>query len=226
MQARLAGGGDRQPLILARSIASCLNAFGKALRVALIRHASPAQKATLGVRRNEARSDVFAILRVSPEPGAKLTPLLASWPGVDYQESMPSKHTLRAVKALRIYCPLEAKTLDALLAGETAALEQDAALSRMLVIIRRDNPLGDFGIYKSVVEIAPGWELFRPSVEARPTVGQAEENAASPTAILTIYIPSEAPAKVVADAIDALLEAHPWEVPVVEVYETQLVCRR
>lgn len=138
---------------------------------------------------------------------------------------MTAKHTLRNVKALRMYCPIEAKTLEALLAGETAALEQDAALSKMLAIIRHDNPLGDFGIYKSVIEIVPGWELFRPSADARPAVGQTETNTASPTAILTIYIPREAAAEAVANAIDAILEAHPWEVPVIETYETQLVCR-
>ncbi|MGZ3377589.1 MAG: hypothetical protein ACXU8S_13425 [Phenylobacterium sp.] len=138
---------------------------------------------------------------------------------------MTAKHTLRTVNALRIYCPLEAKTLAALLRGETAALEQDATLSKMLAIVRRDSPLGDFGAYRSVVEISPGWELFRPGADARPTVGQAGTNTASPTAILTIYSPKDAPQQAVADALDALLEAHPWEVPVVETYETQLVCR-
>ncbi|MXP09022.1 hypothetical protein [Pseudoblastomonas halimionae] len=59
--------------------------------------------------------------------------------------------------------------------------------------------------------------------DASPTLGEAGAASVSPTAVLTIYIPSEAPQDKVTRAIDAILAAHPWEVPVIEVSETRLV---
>ncbi|WP_448663382.1 hypothetical protein ACG3SL_01530 [Sphingomonas sp. CJ20] len=134
-------------------------------------------------------------------------------------------HALLPARALRVHCPIEAATLAGLLAGRTACIEADPVLAAMLAIVRSDTPLGDFGAYRSVVELAPGWELFTPGADAVPTLGKAGSGAVSPTAILTLYIPGDAPAEALAHAIDAIMTAHPWEVPVIELRETMLVTR-
>lgn len=95
----------------------------------------------------------------------------------------------------------------------------------MLAIIRAENPLGDFGLYKGVVEISTGFESFSPTAEAKPTSGGAGEVAVSPTVIITTYIRDDAPEELVAASLNELVAAHPWEVPVIEVFQTSLVGR-
>lgn len=126
---------------------------------------------------------------------------------------------------MRVYCPIEAETLTAMLTGDASAIESDPTLSTILRIIRDDNPLGDFGIYKSVVEIAPGWELFTPAGAARPALGEAGSSSTSPTAILTIYVDAGASASAISTALSHVMEEHPWEVPVIEMNETVLLTR-
>lgn len=112
-----------------------------------------------------------------------------------------------------------------MLAGSGEALEEDAVAGRMLAIIRADNPLGDFGLYKGVVEIAFGYEGFTPTIDAEPASGAAGSNTILPTAILTTYIDDQAPQEQVLAAIDELAAAHPWEVPVIELLSTRLIAR-
>lgn len=132
----------------------------------------------------------------------------------------------RPVTALRIHCPVRPETLQALFAGRTEALEEDPALAAMLAILRDEaNPLGDFGAYKGVVEIVPGWESFRPTAAARPTQGAAGAVSVSPTLVLTAHIPAEAPEDAVAAALDRIVAAHPWEVPVIERIALDLLVR-
>lgn len=138
---------------------------------------------------------------------------------------MSAAYCMRAVKALRVFCPIEAHTLRAMLTGDASAMERDPTLSRMLNVIRSGSPLGDFGIYKSVVEIAPGWELFTSAEDAEPTLGEVGSTTTSPTAVLIIYIPLEAPREAVDHAIGALVEAHPWEIPVIELSEISILTR-
>lgn len=130
---------------------------------------------------------------------------------------------LRRVRRLRVYCPVAAITLAHLIAGES--VEDDPALSAMLAIARGDNPLGDFDLYRGVVELHPGWESFEPTAAAMPTLGAAGQRSLSPTVILTIHWPFDAPEDEVNHALDAIMSAHPWEVPVIEMDETQLLVR-
>ena len=76
-----------------------------------------------------------------------------------------------------------------------------------------------------VAEIGLGWETFAPSPAANPTLGSAGEVEHSPTVTLTTWIPASAPTEAVDAALAALMEAHPWEVPVIEVIETRLLVR-
>lgn len=128
----------------------------------------------------------------------------------------------RRAVAVKIHCPVSAGTLAAAIAGDSHALERDATASAMLAVIRSNNPLGDFTLYKGVCEIALGWESFQPGPDAKPTLGSAEARTLSPTVIITTYACADAELE---PALDALMAVHPWEVPVIEVTEVDLLVR-
>lgn len=128
----------------------------------------------------------------------------------------------RRVTAVKIHCPVAPETLAALLAGNATALESDATASALLAVIRGNNALGDFGLYHGVTEVGIGWESFTPSPDASPTLGTAGANALSPTVILTTHAPEGAD---IDAALAALLAAHPWETPVIELAEVDLLVR-
>ena len=121
----------------------------------------------------------------------------------------------RWVRDIRVYCPVAPATLAALMAGEAIAVEDDPTAATLLAILRT-SPLGDFGRYREVVELAFGYEGFRPGEGAVPTLGAVGQASWSPTVILTAIYDAEADISALADA---LLAAHPWDVPVIAVSE-------
>jgi hypothetical protein len=132
-----------------------------------------------------------------------------------------SKPALRVA----VHVPVAPATLAALLGGHRGALEDDPVMARMLAILRAPGALGDFGIYHGVAEIGLGWETFAPSPDANPTLGSAGAVEHSPTVTLVSWIPADAPPAAIDAALAALMDAHPWEVPVIEVTETRLLQR-
>ncbi|MDZ7281064.1 hypothetical protein N4G62_03345 [Sphingomonas sanguinis] len=121
----------------------------------------------------------------------------------------------RWVRDIRVYCPVAPATLAALVAGNPAAVEEDSTAAALLAILRTP-PLGDFGRYREVVELAIGYEGFRPGEGALPALGAVGKASWSPTVILTAIYDAEAD---VAALAGALLAAHPWDVPVIAVSE-------
>ncbi|MBQ1479080.1 MULTISPECIES: hypothetical protein [Sphingomonas] len=121
----------------------------------------------------------------------------------------------RWVRDIRVYCPVAPATLAALLTGKPDAIERDQTAAALLAILRTP-PLGDFGRYREVVELAIGYEGFRPGEGAVPTLGAVGEASWSPTVILTALYDAEAD---VSALTDQLLAAHPWDVPVIAVSE-------
>lgn len=128
----------------------------------------------------------------------------------------------RQVTVVKIHCPVTPETLHAALAGDATVLERDPTAAAILAVIRSDKALGDFGLYHGVVEIGTGWESFTPSPDAAPTLGTAGTATLSPTVILTSYVAAEAD---IEGALAALLAAHPWEVPVIELSQAELLVR-
>lgn len=122
---------------------------------------------------------------------------------------------VRWVRDIRVYCPVAPQTLAAMIAGDPGAVERDATASVLLGILRTP-PLGDFGRYRDVVELALGYEGFRPGDGAVPTLGTVGEPSWSPTVILTAIYDADADVDSLANQ---LLAAHPWDVPVIAVSE-------
>lgn len=132
---------------------------------------------------------------------------------------------MRRVTALRVHCPVAAGTLAAMLGGDHSAIERDAALAAMTAVVRAHPVLGDFGLYGSVMELVPGWEVFTPAAGATPTLGEAGVTAVSPTVVLKTYAAIDADRALLDAAMAAILAAHPWETPVVEVADIALLVR-
>jgi hypothetical protein len=132
--------------------------------------------------------------------------------------------------AVRIHCPASVDMIEAMRAGEVQAIETDPTVAPLLAIIRADNPLGDFGLCKGVVEIALGYESFTPTEEVSPTTGKAGAVCLVPSVILTTYIAEYIADGAAWDAVSAALAeivaAHPWETPVIELCATALLTRQ
>ena len=135
---------------------------------------------------------------------------------------MTGGYQLTTARVLRVYCPVAADSLSALLAGDMAALERDPVLSNMPAVIRAHEALGDFGLYKAVMHLASGWELFTAGADAKPAFGKADAAAISPTVLITIVLP-DANEEAVDRALAEIVAAHPWEVPVIEIGPTSLL---
>jgi hypothetical protein len=131
----------------------------------------------------------------------------------------------RPVRILRIHCPAAAATVAAMRAGHIDAIERDAVVAPLLAIIRADNPLGDFGTYQNVVEIALGAESFVPTAASTPTEGVAGAVSVLPNVILTTYIADGAAEALVSAALAEIVAAHPWEVPVIEIVAAEMLVK-
>lgn len=125
----------------------------------------------------------------------------------------------RSARKIRIHCPIHQDTLAELFKGNISALESDANAAKILAIIRAPNPLGDFELYQGVFEVSLGIEGFTSTARAQPTAGQPGADFLSPTAIITTYVDAGADRQSVLAALEALVNAHPWETPVIEFME-------
>ncbi|WP_395329598.1 hypothetical protein WBP06_15575 [Novosphingobium sp. BL-8H] len=131
----------------------------------------------------------------------------------------------RDATLVRIHVPVAAETLVAMLNGIGAAAERDPVLAPILAVIREDNPLGDFGLYKGVFELSPGWEGFQPGPDAQPTLGEAGCMTLSPTVIVSVHAPCPPEDPAFAAALERIMAIHPWEVPVMEISSVRLAVR-
>ncbi|RJF91611.1 hypothetical protein [Sphingomonas cavernae] len=124
---------------------------------------------------------------------------------------------LRAALPIRIHCPVSAEALATATAGNLMAIEGDPCVARLLELIRGDNPLGDFDLYRGVCEIGFGAESFVPTTAAMPTLGTPDTPSLSPTIVLLTWIDADLPGEHMDALINAIVARHPWEVPVIEV---------
>lgn len=130
-----------------------------------------------------------------------------------------------AMTVVRVFCPVAAETLAAIVAGDAAALEADPLAAPVIAAIRAAPVIGDFGLYRAVMEVGPGLELFTPAAGAQPTLGTPGQASASPTAVLTLHVRADVPDAELDAALAAILAAHPWETPVVDILDGHLAVR-
>lgn len=131
----------------------------------------------------------------------------------------------RKVRSIRVSWPAAPATLAAAINGDLAALERDQSLAPLLAIIRADNCLGDFGLYRAVAEIVPCCELFEPQPGAAPTLGTPRQAQASTNLMVTLHVDASVGQPEFDQVVAQIVAAHPWEVPVIEIAEAALALR-
>ena len=132
----------------------------------------------------------------------------------------------RRVRTVRAHWPLEEGTWDALVAGRLADVRDDAYVRRVEELLDSEPALGDFGEYRSVFEASLGIEAFSVGSGARPARGTSGERTFSPTAAFVLYVDAALPEADLDRILSKLVDAHPWEVPVIEVLGVSEVVAR
>jgi len=138
---------------------------------------------------------------------------------------MTLKSSLRLSPARRItvYCPVNREAWLALLAGDEQRLEADAAVAGVLRVLRGCAEFGALGPYRNVFEISGGHESFTPGADAQPTLGQPGEVATTASVAITTYVSADLARSRVAELVALLADAHPWELPVIEVTDIEVL---
>ncbi|MEU5096188.1 hypothetical protein [Streptomyces sp. NPDC020996] len=123
----------------------------------------------------------------------------------------------RSARALKVYWPVSPQTLALVAAGNVEVLRADESLADLLRIVETSPCLGDFGLYTDVFEVGIGAEGFTTGLGAAPTLGEVGEQTLSPTLTVTMYIDASVAEDELSHVLSRIVDAHPWEVPVVEL---------
>jgi hypothetical protein len=106
--------------------------------------------------------------------------------------------------------------------GPGLVVASAVAVQEILRVFREFDFAGSVGTYQAVAEISAGAETFVPTEDSAPTHGAAGMAATVPSARLVTYLPAGTPSERVDQMIGAVVSAHPWEHPVIEVDRVSL----
>ncbi|WP_240982652.1 hypothetical protein, partial [Streptomyces sp. S3(2020)] len=123
----------------------------------------------------------------------------------------------RTVRTIKVYWPVETATLVACAEGDLDALRSDESFATLLRVLETSPELGDFGVYGDVFEVAFGVEGFTVRPGARPSLGSVGDRFLSSTLSVTTYVDAETDDEELARVLARLANAHPWEIPVIEL---------
>ncbi|MEU8575153.1 hypothetical protein [Streptomyces asoensis] len=147
----------------------------------------------------------MATTTITPEPTAR------------DREGAPGPLRRRTVRTIKVYWPVATTTLTACANGDLDALRADESFAALLRIVETSPELGDFGVYGDVFEVSLGAEGFSVRPGARPALGSVGGRFLSATLAVTTYVDAAADDDTLARLLDRLADAHPWEVPVIEL---------
>jgi len=118
---------------------------------------------------------------------------------------------------LAIYVPIDEAS-----EGPGLTVASAAAVQEIMRVLREFDFAGSVGTYRAVAQISGGADTFTPTADSAPGHGVADIAAIVPSARVVTYIPARTPGGDVDRMIDALVSAHPWEHPLVEVDRVSL----
>ncbi|MFI1507940.1 hypothetical protein [Streptomyces sp. NPDC020597] len=123
----------------------------------------------------------------------------------------------RRVRTIKVFWPVASATLSACAKGDLDALRADDSFASLLRVVETSPELGDFGVYGDVFEVSLGAEGFTVRPGARPALGSIGGRFLSSTLAVTTYVDAEVDDDALARILARLTDAHPWEVPVIEL---------
>ncbi|WP_416984256.1 hypothetical protein [Streptomyces sp. T028] len=123
----------------------------------------------------------------------------------------------RTVRTIKVYWPVGAAAMAACAEGDLDGLSSDESFASLLRILETSPELGDFGVYGDVFEVALGAEGFTVRPGARPALGSVGGRFLSSTLAVTTHVDAATDEDALARILTRLVDAHPWEVPVIEL---------
>ena len=97
--------------------------------------------------------------------------------------------------------------------------EDEAALAKIIELMKDYIPVGRVGTYDGVYALQENTEGYCPGEESNPAYGQRGQSVQCPGRVLTTYAPEDIEKSVLQDFISHVVEIHPWEHPLIEVYD-------
>jgi hypothetical protein len=118
---------------------------------------------------------------------------------------------------LAVYVPVDEASI-----GPGTTVASAAAVQEILRVLRAFDFAGSVGTYRAVAQISGGADTFTPTADSAPVHGTADIASTVPSARVVTYVPAATPGEDVDQLIGALVSAHPWEHPLVEVDRVSL----
>jgi hypothetical protein len=107
-------------------------------------------------------------------------------------------------------------------ASDGLTVASDPAVQEIMRVIRAFDFAGSVGTYRAVAQIWGCADTFTPTADSAPVEGVAGTASTVPSARVVTYVPAGTPGEDVDRLIAALVSAHPWEHPLVEVDRVSL----
>ena len=102
------------------------------------------------------------------------------------------------------------------------AVASTTSVQEIMRVFREFNFAGSVGTYKSVAEISSGTETFMPTEDSAPVHGVAGITSIVPSARIVTYVAADTSGQDLDRMVGAVVSAHPWEHPVIEVDRVSL----
>jgi hypothetical protein len=118
---------------------------------------------------------------------------------------------------LAVYVPIDEAS-----DGPGLTLASAATVQEIMRVFREFDFAGRVGTYRVVAQISGGADTFTPTSDSAPVHGVADIASTVPSARIVTYLPAGTPGGEVDQMLDALVSAHPWEHPLVEVDRVSL----
>jgi hypothetical protein len=123
--------------------------------------------------------------------------------------------TLKAFWKIKIYVPN-------ILSPESRAIEEISqktarVSSKIITAIRSIPGAGEVGKYSGLYEVDVGFEGYQPEKGASPRYGKIGEGAIIGKSTIITYLDRVRGERVLDDLVNAIVNAHPWEHPVIEI---------
>jgi hypothetical protein len=113
---------------------------------------------------------------------------------------------------LAVYLPVDEASQ-----GSGLAVASDPAVQEFMRVIRGFDFAGSVGTYRAVAQISGCADTFTPTADSAPVHGTAGTASTVPSARIVTYVPGATPGEDIDRLIAALVSAHPWEHPLIEL---------